>query len=341
MNMNENYEGPRILITGGTGFVGPHLIRYLKPHASCISVLASGMVADADSGVEYHSIDIRNREQVKSLVTQLSPTSIYHLAGISSVGNSRADPRLAYEVNVSGTFNLFEAAMSLPSPPKILNVSTSQVYAPSAERLVERSLVGPDNPYAATKAMAELLAVQYRNAGAGGIVTARSFNHSGPGQTPGFFLSSVAKQFAEMETDSGPPKLAVGNLKIKRDFTDVRDVVRAYSLLLEKGKLDEVYNVCSGSSVCLADIVEMFQAKSGIKVTIETNPTRNRSNDVAEIWGDPRKLHEQTGWYPLIPLEQTVADILEYWRSKSRENEVQCSGERRVVHKRCSTASLG
>jgi GDP-4-dehydro-6-deoxy-D-mannose reductase len=323
MNRNENYEDPRILITGGTGFVGPHLIRYLKPHASSISVLASGMFSDADPSIEYHSIDIRNREQVRSLVNQLSPTSIYHLAGISSVGASRADPRLAYEVNVSGTFNLFEAAMSLPSPPKILNVSTSQVDALSAERLDERSLVGPENPYAATKAMAELLAVQYRHAGAGGIVTARSFNHSGPGQTPGFFLSSVAKQFAEMESDSGSPKLAVGNLKVKRDFTDVRDVVRAYGLLLEKGKLNEVYNVCSGTSVCLADIVEMFQDKSGIKVAIETNPARNRSNDASEMRGDPRKLHDHTGWYPLIPLEQTVADLLEYWRSKSRESTVQ------------------
>lgn len=323
MNMNKNHQGQRVLITGGTGFVGPHLIRHLKPLAARITVLASGIHSDADPGIEYHSIDIRNRDLVRSLVNQLSPTNIYHLAGISSVGDSRADPRLTHEVNVTGTYNLFEAAMGLPSPPKILNVSTSQVYAPSAERLTESSLVGPGNPYAATKAMAELLAVQYRSVGVGGIVTARPFNHSGPGQTPGFFLSSVAKQFAEMESDSSPAVLAVGNLNLKRDFTDVRDVVRAYGLLLENGKMGEVYNVCSGRSVCLGDIAEMFQAKTGIRVVIERDPCRNRSNDVDEIRGDPRKLHDQTGWYPLIPLEQTVADLLEYWRFKSRESAVQ------------------
>ena len=320
MNTN-NHQGQRILITGGTGFVGPHLIRYLKPHTSSITVLASGISSAGDPDIEYHSLDLRDRDLVRSLVHQVRPTSIYHLAGISSVDVSWSNPRLTYEVNVSGTYNLFEAAMSLPSPPKILNISTSQVYGPSGGTLTESSLVGPDNPYAATKAMAELLTVQYRNVG-GCIVTSRSFNHSGPGQTPSFFLSSVAKQFAEMESDSGPPKLVVGNLSVKRDFTDVRDVVRAYGLLLERGKAGEIYNVCSGASVCLADIVEMFQAKSDIKVVIETDPGRSRLSDVAEIRGDPSKLRERTGWSPLISLEQTVGDLLEYWRSKCRESLV-------------------
>jgi GDP-4-dehydro-6-deoxy-D-mannose reductase len=321
MNKNNNHEGERVLVTGGTGFVGPYLVRYLKASASSIAVLGSGSHSDTDPTVEYYSVDIRDRDLVRSLVHRLCPASIYHLAGISSVGDSWANPRLAYEVNVLGTYNVFEAAMSLSSPPKILNISTSQVYAPSRERLTESSLVGPDNPYAATKAMAELLAVQYRHLDNGGIVTARSFNHGGPGQTASFFLSSIAKQFVEMESNSGPPTVAVGNLGVRRDFTDVRDVVHAYGLLLENGELGEIYNVCSGVSVCLTDIIEMFQAQTGIKAIIERDAKRDRSNDVAEICGDPGKLRGRTGWYPAIPLKQTVADLLEYWRSKRFEEQ--------------------
>ena len=320
MNNNCNKEGQRILITGGTGFVGPYLIRCLKPYASSIAVLASGAHSDADPAIEYHSIDIRDRERVQSVVHQFRPSRVYHLAGISSVGASWENPRLTYEINVLGTYNIFESAMSLPSPPKILSISTSQVYAPSRQKLTESSLVKPDNPYAATKAMAELLVVQYRKAGAGCIVTARSFNHSGPGQTTSFFLSSMAKQFAEMEFDLRPPTLTVGNLSVKRDFTDVRDVVRAYALLLEHGEFGEIYNVCSGRSVCLMDIVEILQAKTRIRPVMEADANRLRSNDVDEICGDPRKLREMTGWDPVIPLEQTIEDLLEYWRSQIKSS---------------------
>jgi len=323
MDTNQHSDRQRILITGGTGFVGPHLIRYLKPRAAIITVIASNISSDADPDVEYHSLDIRDRDLVRSVVHKVCPTSIYHLASISAVDVSWANPRLTYEVNVLGTYNVFEAGMSMPSPPKILNISTSQVYARSVGTLTESCLLGPDNPYAATKAMAELLAVQYRKATAGGIVTARSFNHSGPGQTPSFFLPSIAKQFAEMEAGSRPPKLATGNLNVKRDFSDVRDVVRAYCLLLENGKIGEIYNVCSGVSVCLTDIVQMFQAKTGVKVAIETDPSKNRPNDLVEIRGDPSKLREQTGWHGMISLEQTIEDLLDHWRSKCRENMVQ------------------
>ena len=155
--------------------------------------------------------------------------------------------------------------MSLPSPPRILNVSTSQVYACSSRPLREDSLIRPDNPYAASKAMAELLMVAYQRNEAGGIVTARAFNHTGPGQPPSFVLPSIAKQFAEIEAGLQPPKLTVGNIEVERDFTDIRDVVRAYCMLLDRGRTGEIYNVCSGSAVRLADIIQMFQSISGIK----------------------------------------------------------------------------
>jgi GDP-4-dehydro-6-deoxy-D-mannose reductase len=306
--------GP-VLITGGTGFVGTHLIRFLKSHASKIAVIASGDGSfRQEPEVEYHALDIRRADQVRSVVHNSSPTHVYHLAGISAVDVSWNNPRLTFEVNVLGAYNLFEAAMSLPSPPRILNVSTSQVYSASGMMLTETSPVNPDNPYAETKAMAELLRVQYRKCRSGGIVTARSFNHTGPGQTPHFVLPSIAKQFAEMEAGLRPPSLTVGNLEVKRDFTDVRDVVVAYSALLEKGRIDEVYNVCSGSAVRLADVVRKFEAISGITVEINTDSDRLRSNEVSQIFGDSTKLKTETGWSPQIPLEKTIRDLLDYRR---------------------------
>jgi GDP-4-dehydro-6-deoxy-D-mannose reductase len=304
----------RVLVTGGTGFVGSHLIGLLKSHSSKIAVVASGgEVSRQQSGVDYYALDIRRAGDLRSVVHNFSPTHIYHLAAISAVDVSWSNPRLTFEVNVLGAYNLFEAAMSLPSPPKILNVSTSQVYAGSAAILTETSRVDPENPYAASKAIAEMLRVQYRTCSVGGIITARSFNHTGPGQMPNFVLSSIAKQFAEMEAGLRPARLTVGNLEVKRDFTDVRDVVMAYAALLKRGRRDEVYNVCSGCSVRLADVVRRFEAISGIVAEIETDAARLRSNEIPVICGDATKIRSETGWIPQIPFEKTIRDLLEYW----------------------------
>jgi len=266
--------------------------------------------------VDYYVVDIRRAADVRSVVHNVSPTLVYHLAGISAVDVSWNNPRLTFEVNVSGAYNLFEAAMILPSLPRILNVSTSQVYTASDMTLSETSLISPDNPYAASKAMAEMLRVQYRKCIGGGIITARSFNHTGPGQTPNFVLPSIAKQFAEMEAGLRPRRLTAGNLEVTRDFSDVRDVVLAYSALLEKGRIDEVYNVCSGSAVRLADIIRKFEVISGIAVEIETDPARLRCNEVSRILGDSTKIRTETGWSPQIPLEKTIRDLLDYWREQ-------------------------
>jgi GDP-4-dehydro-6-deoxy-D-mannose reductase len=311
----------RVLITGGTGFVGPHLIRFLKskPNSSTIAVIgAGGSQSRQEPGVDYYELDIRKADEVRSVVRKISPTHIYHLAGISAVDVSWSDPRLTFEVNVLGASNLFEAAMGLPSIPRILNVSTSQVYASSDAILTENSQVNPENPYAASKAMAELLRVQYRKCSAGGIVTARSFNHTGPGQTPNFVLPSIAKQFAEIEAGLRPPKLTVGNIEVKRDFMDVRDVVQAYSALLDKGRTNEIYNVCSGSAHRVADVIGKFEAISGITIQIDTDPARLRSNEVSQILGDSTKMRTETGWSPQIPLEKTLRDLLDYWRANIR-----------------------
>ncbi len=269
--------------------------------------------------MRYYEVDIRDAKGVQSVVGEVNPEQVYHLAGITAVDFAWKYPRLTYEVNVFGAQNLFDAAASLPAPPRILNVSTSQVYASSSGILTEEKPLRPDNPYAASKAMAELLVSQYPERATGGIITARPFNHSGAGQPPNFVLPSIAKQFAEIEAGLRPPKLKLGNIAVARDFTDVRDVVRAYFLLLERGKASEVYNVCSGVAVLVADIVGMFQRISGIDVVIEIDPNKVRAKEVAEIYGDPNKLRTETGWHRQIPLEKTVEDMLNYWRS-------QCQG---------------
>ena len=206
--------------------------------------------------------------------------------------------------------------MDLVPAPRILNISTAQVYARSDGLLTEESPVSPDNPYAASKAMAELLMVSFRKASTGGIITARSFNHTGPGQPPTFVLPSIAEQFAEIEIGLRPPKLAVGNIDVKRDFTDVRDVVRAYSALLEKGRTGEVYNVCSSAGTRLSDIIKQFQTVCRTVVTIEIDPARVRRDEIPQVVGDSAKIQRETGWSPRIPMHGTIRDLMDYWRQK-------------------------
>jgi GDP-4-dehydro-6-deoxy-D-mannose reductase len=307
----------RVLITGGTGFVGPYLIRYLQTTTASIAVMASGGSASRrETGVEYYEVDIRRSDAVSSAVREIGPIEIYHLAGVSAVDLAWANPRLTFEVNVVGTYNLLEAAMELVSPPRILNISTAQVYARSDGSLTEESPVSPDNPYAASKAMAEMLGVSFRKAKAGGIITARSFNHAGPGQLPTFVLSSIAKQFAEMEIGLRPAKLIVGNIDVRRDFTDVRDVVRAYAALLDKGKTGQVYNVCSGIGARLSDIIKQFQAICKTDVTIEIDPARLREGEIPQVVGDSTKIRKETAWTPQIPMDRTIRDLMDYWREK-------------------------
>jgi GDP-4-dehydro-6-deoxy-D-mannose reductase len=318
----------RILITGGTGFVGTHLVRHLQSTPSQIIVVSYGSNASLhEPGIEYRRIDIRNRDEVHSVMREFTPDMVYHLAAVSAIGPSWSNPRLTFEVNVLGSFNIFEAAMNLPSPPRILNISTAQVYARSSGPLSENSPLNPENPYAASKAMTELLMIQYRNCMNGGIITARSFNHTGPGQLPTFVLSSIAKQLAAIEAGQAAPTLKVGNIAVTRDFTDVRDIVIAYDRLLEKGRSGEVYNVCSGRPVLLANVIKEFQMNCRASIKVEVDQDRVRPSDVAQMVGDPTKIRTATGWEPDTPLETTIRDLQDYWRGRiSREGLTPANG---------------
>jgi len=290
-------------------------VSFLQARGAHLGVLASTGCGGGIPNVACFEIDIRNSEQVCCAVQKFQPDHIYHLAAVSSVDNSWKSPRLTYEVNVFGTLNILDAASKLAARPRILNVSTAQVYAKSTNALSEESPLAPDNPYAASKAMAEMLKMQGPNNAAYGMITARSFNHAGPGQSPDFVLSSIAKQFAEIGAGLRDPKLVLGNIQVKRDFTDVRDVVRAYCLLLEKGSSNQVYNICSGRAWSIADLVAQFESISGIKVQIETDANRLRGAEINTVCGNPAKIRAVTGWESKISIMTTIADTLNCWRS--------------------------
>ena len=313
----------RALVTGGNGFVGKYLVRYLQSSGSQVAVLSSSEGHEENNNAAFYLADIRDRGKVQSAIQEFKPDHIYHLAAISAVGNSWQSPRLTYEVNVFGTLNVFEAAMNLPSPPKIVNISTAQVYARSSALLSETSPVCPENPYAASKLMSEFLNVQFHRHAEGGIVTARSFNHMGPGQSTDFVLSSIAKQFVEMELGERQRRLSVGNIHVRRDFTDVRDVVAAYSLLMGKGRPNEIYNVCSGRALSIAAIIQQFERISGLRVEIDTHPEKRRIGEFAEVCGDPAKIQAAIGWKAAIPLVTSLQDLLVYWRSALRQSSGQ------------------
>jgi GDP-4-dehydro-6-deoxy-D-mannose reductase len=237
-------------------------------------------------------------------------------------------------VNVFGTLNVFEAASRLAHPCRVLNVSSAQVYAPSKFELTEISRIAPDNPYAASKAMAEFVTVPYSRSSKIDIVTVRSFNHAGPGQSPEFVVSSIAKQFAEIEAGSREPKLILGNTHVRRDFTDVRDVVNAYALLIEKGRANEIYNVCSGEARSIESIVEEFKSISEIDVSIESDHNKRRLGEHDAVWGSPAKLQAATGWKPEVPLRTTLQDVLTYWREQLQQNAAsEISSKRLLVNR--------
>jgi len=277
--------------------------------------------ADRNPKIRYIQADICDVAAVTRVFEESQPDEIYHLAGVSSVPASRQFPRQVLEINVLGTFNLFEAASRMQSFPRVLNVSTGQVYAAAGEAarpLDEQCPVQPANWYATSKVMAELLASQYTDRKGAFLINARPFNHSGPGQSSDFVLSTLASQVAEAEAGLRPASIKVGDLSVVRDFTDVRDVVRAYYLLLRSGRNGEVYNVCSGVARQVSYALEFLQSLAEIEIKVEVEPSRLRPNETRQIFGDPSKIQKETGWRPAIPFETTVRDLLDYWRAQIR-----------------------
>ena len=302
----------RVLVTGASGFVGGHLVDHLT--------------AVGDEVVESEA-EITEPEALAADFEGVSPDAVYHLAAQADVKASFAEPAATVRVNVEGTLNVLEAARRAGAR-RVLVVSSADVYGrvdPSALPVGETVPMRPVTPYGASKAAAEMICVQ---AGLGHgleVVRARAFNHLGPGQSDRFVASALASRIAANE-HSGSDVVSVGNLGPRRDFTDVRDVVRAYRLLVERGAAGEAYNVCRGVAIGISDLAEALLARARRPMRLEADERLLRPVDVAEVRGDPAKLHNATGWRPEVPLEQTLDDLLDYWRCVTAEPEPASQG---------------
>jgi GDP-4-dehydro-6-deoxy-D-mannose reductase len=295
----------RALITGGKGFVGTWLAEHLRR-----------------SGDEVVAIDIEtdiaDQAALDPVVADAAPDAVYHLAARTHVGESWEVPAEVLRVNVLGTAAVLAAARRVPGAPTVLVVSSAEVYGsvrPEQLPLDEGSPVAPVTPYAASKAAAEQVALQAWRGYGQPVVVVRPFNHVGPGQAPTFAVPALARRIVEARR-SGASTLAVGTLTTRRDFTDVRDVVQAYRLLVEHGEPGGVYNVCSGRDVAIADVADRLLALAGSHLELVTDPALVRPVDVPVLRGDPGLLASATGWKPVIPLDDTLRDVLASWEDR-------------------------
>jgi GDP-4-dehydro-6-deoxy-D-mannose reductase len=294
----------RVFVTGGQGFVGTWLQAHLREAGDDVDV--------ADPG-----LDIADAEGLRRALVDAAPDAVYHLAAFTHVGQSWDDPREVFRVNAEGTLNLLEAARGCPSPPRVLVTSSAEVYGavkPEHLPLTERSPLLPVSPYAASKVASEFLGVQAHLGHGLPVIRARAFNHVGPGQAAAFAVSALAKRIVEAERVGGK-QLPVGNLRPRRDFTDVRDVVRAYRLLVLRGEAGGVYNVCSGADVAIEEIAHRLLAIAGSDLELVVDPALERPADVPVLRGDSTLLRSATGWSPEIPLDTTLRAVVDHWRT--------------------------
>ena len=294
----------RALITGGKGFVGQWLAAHLKDCGDEVAVI------DIET-------DVADGAAVGAVMAEVAPDAVYHLAALTHVGESWENPSQVLRVNVLGTAELLAAARRDRPEARVLVVSSAEVYGvvtPQQLPLGEDTPTEPASPYAASKLAAETVALQAWRGYAQPVIVVRPFNHIGPGQSPNFFVPALAKRIVEARR-SGAPTLAVGTLTTRRDFTDVRDVVAAYRLLMEHGTAGDVYNVCSGHDVAMAEVAEQLLDLAGVDLSLETDPALVRPVDVPVLRGDASRLRAATGWRPTIPLATTLADVLASWEA--------------------------
>lgn len=281
--------------------------------------LADHLTAQGDEVVAIDAeTDVADQEALDPVVAAAAPDAIYHLAARTHVGESWHHPTEVLRVNVLGTACLLAAARRLDPSPTVLVVSSAEVYGvvgPEELPLTEASPVAPATPYAASKAAAEQVALQAWRGYRQPVMVVRPFNHIGPGQAPNFAVPALAKRIVDAQR-SGATSLAVGTLTTRRDFTDVRDVVKAYRLLVEHGEPGSVYNLCTGRDVAIADIAERLLALAGTSLSLETDPSLVRPVDVPVLRGDPSRIEQVTGWKAEIPLDDTLRAVLEHWASE-------------------------
>jgi len=315
----------KALITGISGFAGSYLTEFLldKGYEVFGTFYDKSTFSNLDGFIDritLYQCDIRNYDSMKKIIEKNQPDEVYHLAAISFVPTSLKDPKLTFDTNLYGTLNLYQAIIELQFTPKILFIGSADEYGVVNKHdlpIKEECPLRPVNPYSISKTSADYLSYFYFKSYALNIVRVRPFNHIGPRQSPEFVCSSFAKQITEIERGLKEPIIKVGNLEAKRDFTDVRDMVRAYWLAIQKGETGEVYNICSGRIVQIKELLNNLLGLSSKKIEITKDPKRMRPSDNPILQGDCSKFRRRSGWKPEIPLDKTLKDILEYWRKIS------------------------
>ena len=315
----------RLLITGITGFVGSHMAEYALARGA--QVFGSTRWRSRTENIDHlrgkiHLVecDLRDSASVRRLLTTASPTHVIHLAAQSFVGTSWHTPAETLSTNTTGQVNLLEGIRELPLVPRFLVIGTSEEYGlvhPDEVPIKETNPLRPLSPYAVSKVAQDLMGFQYFQSYGLPIIRTRAFNHEGPRRGEVFVTSNFAKQIVEIEAGMREPIIFVGDLTPKRDFSDVRDIVRGYWLLLERGEPGEVYNLCSGRSWTIREVLDFLLAHSSAKgIAVECDPARLRPSDVMILEGDSSKIRKAVGWEVEIPFQQTLKDSLAHWRER-------------------------
>ncbi|MDE7104775.1 MAG: GDP-mannose 4,6-dehydratase [Ruminococcus sp.] len=315
----------KALIIGGAGFVGGYLINELlsngwEVHATC---LESEKISE---NCTVHTLDILDKNNIIKIFNNISPDIIYHLAAQSSVSVSWKKPQLTAEINVIGSLNVLESLRETNKKDiRLIMIGSGEEYGyihPEACPLSESEPLHPGNIYAATKACQEMIGEIYARAYGLDIIMVRAFNHSGPKQSSTFVISDFCKQIAEIENGKKTPEICVGNLSAMRDFTDVRDVVRSYRLLADKGMSGKIYNIGRGRAVSIQYILDTALSLANTDIQVKNDPERMRASDIPIIEPDVSGIFADTGWKAEITVEQTIEDTLNYWRKEQEKCQI-------------------
>jgi len=307
-----------ILVTGAAGFAGSHLLDLLDRGPSPLVGWRrpSEPLPRGRSGTEipWMSVELLDRDAVVAAVDRVRPTVVYHCAGAAHVGMSWDRTGETLALNVLVTYHLLDALRKSGLGSRVLIPGSALVYRPSDAALDEDGPIGPASPYGVSKLAQEMLASRMAREADLPVLVTRSFNHVGPRQHPSFFASSFARQIARIEAGLSEPVMKVGNLAARRDLTDVRDTVRAYHAIIERGRPGVVYNVCSGRAFQIGEILDLLLAGARVPITVTVDPALCRPSDTPLVLGSRRRLTDELGWAPEIPIEQTADDLLRYWR---------------------------
>lgn len=301
-----------VLVTGSEGFVGSHLIRTLRESSYDIVPTCYPLLLPKDG--EHIPLDILNLDRTKDVLKAHNPDIVFHLAAISSVAKSFRDPPRTYSTNILGTANLLGAVRSLKKPVRFIFVSTCEVYG-GGEHISETADINLKNPYAVSKYAAEMVCQNHFIDDLECAIL-RPFTHTGPGQSQDFVLPTIATQIAEIEKGKRPPLLELGNIDVKREFMNVRDVCNAYTLSIERCEPGNIYNISSDRGYTIREALDIFAKQSKVTFDVKTDPSRMRKVDIPVLIGDGSKFAGLTGWKQTVAFEKTIESLLNYWRAK-------------------------